>query len=61
MDNEIRILADKMLKVYPKITNNIDKNELVNLVISKKHHYNSTKGNFNGYFGTLIKSYMVQL
>ena len=43
MDSEIKALAIKCLGFYTrktKIVEHIDSNELVNLVLSKKHHYN---------------------
>ena len=64
MDSEIKALVIKCLGFYSrktKITGHIDSNELVNLVLSKKTHYNRSKGSFNGYFATLTKSYMLQL
>ena len=44
-----------------KIVEHIDSNELVNLVLSKKHHYNPNKGSFKGYFATVTKHCMIQL
>ena len=62
MDSEIKVLVYKCLNVYKntKIAN-VDSNELINLVLSKKHHYNPNKGGFNAYFATVTKSYMIQL
>ncbi len=64
MDSEIKALVIKCLGFYSrktKIAEHIDINELVNLVLSKKTHYNPNKGSFNGYFATVTKSYMLKL
>jgi hypothetical protein len=64
MDSEIKALVIKCLDFYSrqtKITEHIDRDELINLVLSKKHHYNSNKGSFKGYFATVAKSYMLKL
>ena len=62
MDSEIKVLVYKCLNGYKNTKiGNVDSNELVNLVLSKKTHYNPNKGSFNGYFATVTKSYMLQL
>jgi hypothetical protein len=57
MDSEIKALVIKCLEFYTrttKIAEHIDSNELINLVLSKKHHYNPNKGSFKGYFATVM-------
>jgi hypothetical protein len=64
MDSEIKALVIKCLEFYTrttKIAEHIDSNELINLVLSKKHHYNPNKGSFKGYFATVTKYYMLKL
>jgi DNA-directed RNA polymerase specialized sigma24 family protein len=52
----------KCLNVYKNTgIGNVNSNELINLVLSKKHHYNPNKGGFNAYFATITKNYMIQL
>lgn len=64
MDNEIRVLVNKCLDFYSISTNiveYIDRDEVISLVLSKKHKYNpnhSAKNSFNNYFSTLTKRYM---
>jgi len=62
MDNEIKILVYKCLNVYKNTgIGNVNSNELINLVLSKKHHYNPNKGSFNTYFATITKHSMIVL
>ena len=64
MDSEIKDLVIKCLDFYSrqtKIAEHIDRDELINLVLSKKHHYNPNKGSFKGYFATVTKHCMIQL
>ncbi len=64
MDSEIKALVIKCFDIYSrktKIAEHIDSNELINLVLSKKHHYNPNKGSFNTYFATITKHSMIVL
>ena len=54
-----RLLSGKLLTGYKKINEWLDRDSLINYVISKKDKYDPNKGNFDGFFGTIAKSYII--
>ena len=66
MDNEIKKLVNKCLDFYSRqknILEYIDRDEVINLVLSKKQSYNPNRGKsgFNNYFSIVTKRYMLIL
>ena len=62
MEDEIRILVNKIIVNYTRRTNIVgaflDQEELINKVISKKDKFDPTKGKFNSYFSYITNNYM---
>jgi len=62
MDNEIEKLVDKCLVAYSKTKLSlVNREKLINRVLSYKSRFNPNKGSFNTYFGIITKQCMLVL
>ena len=62
MDKEIEELVDKCIKAYSKTKLSfVNRENLINRVLSYKSRFNPNKGSFNTFFGTITKQSMLVL
>jgi len=60
MDKEIEELVDKCIKAYSKTKFSfINREKLIDRVLSYKSRFNPNKGSFNSFFGTITKQNMI--
>jgi hypothetical protein len=60
MDNDIKILVDKIVNAYG-VMHGIDRNDLLKRVLYYKSKFNPSKGSFNTYFSTITRNEMIVL